>query len=80
MSKGKPFSGNKKQSDRDTKWSFMFWWVDLKGELLVFMSAGISDPKQSHTGGLSKDFGGGDGFNRLKPILWTVLLVVHKNI
>lgn len=31
------------------------------------MSAGIFDPKQSHTGGLSKDFWGGDGFNRLKP-------------
>lgn len=31
--------------------------MELKGKL-VFMSAGISDPKQSHTGGLSKDFWG----------------------
>lgn len=28
---------------------------------LVFMTAGISDPKQSQAGGLSKDLGGGVG-------------------
>lgn len=32
---------------------------------LVFMSAGISDPKQSRAGGLSKDLGG-----RLRGFKW----------
>lgn len=41
--------------------------MDLMGKL-VFMSAGISDPKQSQAGGLSKDLGG-EGFNGLLPFL-----------
>lgn len=35
---------------------------------LVFMSAGISDPKQSQAGGFSKDLGA-VGFNGLLPFL-----------
>lgn len=56
----------------------MFCWLDLTGKL-VFMSAGIRDPKQSQAGGLSKDLGVA-GFNGLLPFLWTVLLEVHENI
>lgn len=37
-------------------------------EKLVFMSAGISDLKQSQAGGLSKDLGA-EGFNGLLPFL-----------
>lgn len=56
----------------------MSCWLDPTGKL-VFMSAGISDLKQSQAGGLSKDLGA-EGFNGLLPFLWTVLLEVRKNI
>lgn len=43
----------------------MLCWLDLIGKL-VFMSAGISDLKQSQAGGLSKDLRA-EGFNGLLP-------------
>lgn len=54
------------------KWTDRMWagcLVDwTRQEKLVFMSAGISDLKQSQAGGLSKDLGA-EGFNGLLPFL-----------
>lgn len=70
-------------------------WLCLLGKL-VFMSVGISDPKQSQAGGLNKDlvvrgcvgggvecvcvYCGGCGGLIGSYFSWTVMLEVHKNI